>query len=138
MFAEVTSVVIVKGGGKWRRKERKGRGKKKFRLFSYEVNQNCKAPGGQNHRPFALFVQLVGRRGNLKEREELVSCSLKLTTLFFLGPGLDSVCVLRQCTAVIAQTFEEIVHLLSLWCLLGSIGEALFRLRSLQSYACVQ
>lgn len=56
-----------RGGG--RRKERRGKGEEKRSLdsFSYEVYQNCKAPVGQNHRPFAVFdyikLKLVQQEG---------------------------------------------------------------------------
>lgn len=87
-------------------KERKGRGKKNFRLIFYEVKQNCESPGGQSHRPLALFdeirlkfavQQLGGQGGQFEEKggRELVSCSLKLTTLFW-GMVLVCVRVVRQ------------------------------------------
>lgn len=95
-------------GGKQgrRRKGRKRRGEKKFRLISYEVQQNSEASVGQNHRPFVLldavklkFVQqqLGGQEGQLEGKggRELVSCSLKLTTLFG-GMVLECMRTVRQ------------------------------------------
>lgn len=74
-------------------RERKGEERRSFRLISYEVEQNCEAPVGRNHRASVFsdavklkFVQqqLGGQEGQLegKEGRELVSCSLKLTTHF--------------------------------------------------------
>lgn len=107
------------GGG-----EREGEGERKeevFRLISYEVNQNCEAPCGQNHRLFDLldeitlkFVQqqLGGQKGQLEGKggRELVSCSLKLTTLFGAWFGLYAFL-----PSVVAHRFEETVSILSLW-----------------------
>lgn len=98
-------------------KEKERREEKKFRLISYEVQQNSEASVGQNHRPFVLldavelkFVQqqLGGQEGQLEGKggRELVSCSLKLTTLF-LGHGFG---VYAYCASEFK--FKEMVNYL--------------------------
>lgn len=101
------------GGGRGRRQGRKGRGKKKFRVFFYEVkHQIYKDPGGQNFRPFALlyeiklkFVQqqqqsLVGRRGiQGKGRNRAGKLLVKVAHTFLGGHGAVSAC----CASAIAR-----------------------------------
>lgn len=100
------------GGGRGRRQGRKGRGKKKFRVFFYEVkHQIYKDPGGQNFRPFALlyeiklkFVQqqqqsLVGRRGIQGKGRNRAGKLLVKVAHTFCGHGAVSAC----CASAIAR-----------------------------------
>lgn len=115
------------GGGRGRRQGRKGRGKKKFRVFFYEVkHQIYKDPGGQNFRPFALlyeiklkFVQqqqqsLVGRRGiQGKGRNRAGKLLVKVAHTFWGGAwcGLCVLCVSYSTY----EKCEETDYVLNLW-----------------------